>query len=102
MGLLDIDIQLDAVVNDEYFENNGWAKYKNFVIAPTNSEGYEPSISWMKLFYIGESKLWIRYDVHSNSMFNLLTGERFVTTDVINFETVVERWVDNSTVFDLK
>ena len=38
MGLLDIDIKLDAVVNEEYFLANGWQKYENCVMSINSEE----------------------------------------------------------------
>ena len=104
MGLLDIDVKIDAVVNREYFENNGWMEYKNFVINVI--EGYKPTVSWMKGVYIetkdwsgktSKTDMWFRYDENSNTLFNLSTGERFTTDDVLTLEMLIGEWINKRT-----
>ena len=104
MGLLDIDVKIDAVVNREYFENNGWMEYKNFVINVT--EGYKPTVSWMKGIYIetkdwsgkaSKTDMWFRYDDNSHTLFNLSTGERFTTDDVLTLEMLIGEWISKRT-----
>lgn len=103
MGLLDIDIKLDAVVNEEYFLANGWQKYENYAWG-VNSEGmtWKTTTSWMKQLIAEPTKsrgpidMWVRYDESDKTLVNLLGGDKFRTDDVMTIETLIEEWFNAS------
>lgn len=99
MGLLDLDEKVDAVISEEYFENNGWEKYKNFALNVVN--GYTPTTSWMKVYFVEVTNwnnktdkvvFWVRYDEYNNTLYNLRSGEKFTTTDVLTLELLISNW----------
>ena len=99
MGLLDIDVKMDTVVNEEYFHANGWQKYENYALG-INSEGlaWKPTTSWMKQLIAEPTKshgpidMWVRYDESDKTLVNLLGGDKFQTDDAMTIETLIEDW----------
>jgi hypothetical protein len=99
MGLLDLDEKIDAVIDAEYFKNNGWSEYHNFALNVVN--GYTPTTSWMKVHFVEVTTLnnktdkvvfWVRYDEYNNTLYNLRSGEKFTTTDVLTLEMLISNW----------
>lgn len=99
MGLLDLDEKVDAVIDAEYFKNNDWSEYHNFVLNVVN--GYTPTTSWMKAYFVEVTNwnnkidkvvFWVRYDECNNTLYNLRTGEKFTTTDVLTLELLISNW----------
>jgi hypothetical protein len=99
MGLLDLNEKIDAVINAEYFNNNGWSEYHNFALNVV--KGYIPTKSWMKVHFVEVTTwnnktdkvvFWVRYDEYNNTLYNLRTGEKFTTTDVLTLEMLISNW----------
>jgi hypothetical protein len=98
MGLLDLDEKIDAVIDAEYFKNNGWSEYHNFALNVVN--GYTPTTSWMKVHFVEVTTLnktdkvvfWVRYDEYNHTLYNLRSGEKFTTTDVLTLEMLISNW----------
>lgn len=99
MGLLDLDEKVDAVIGAEYFKERGWEKYSNFVLNVVN--GYAPTTSWMKVHFVEVTTwnnktdkvvFWVRYDEYNHTLYNLRTGEKFTTTDVLTLEMLISNW----------
>lgn len=99
MGLLDLDEKIDAVIDAEYFNNNSWSEYHNFVLNAV--KGYVPTVSWMKVHFVEVTTFnnktdkvvfWVRYDECSHTLYNLRTGEKFTTTDVLTLEMLISNW----------
>ena len=99
MGLLDLDEKVDAVIGAEYFKEQGWEKYSNFVLNVV--EGYAPTTSWMNVYFVEVTTwndktekvaFWVRYDECNNTLYNLRSGEKFTTTDVLTLEMLISNW----------
>jgi hypothetical protein len=99
MGLLDLDEKVDAVIDAEYFKNNDWSEYHNFALNVV--KGYTPTTSWMKVHFVEVTTLnnktdkvvfWVRYDEYNNTLYNLRSGEKFTTTDVLTLEMLISNW----------
>lgn len=102
MGLLDLNEKIDAVIDAEYFKNNDWSEYHNFVLNVV--KGYIPTTSWMHVYYVetitwnnktDKVVFWVRYDEYNNTLYNLHTGEKFTTTDVLTLEMLISNWKQN-------
>lgn len=110
MGLLDLDEKVDAIIDAEYFKNNDWSEYHNFILNVV--DGYTPTTSWMKVYFVEVTTwnnktdkvvFWVRYDEYNNTLYNLRTGEKFTTTDVLTLEMLISNWKqsiqDNTSIF---
>lgn len=98
MGLLDINERADTVIDAEYFKSNSWSEHLKSILHPVN--GCIPTTSWMKLHCVKVTwnnktdnvLFWVRYDEYNSTVYNVRTGERFTTTNVLILEMVISNW----------
>lgn len=99
MGLLDLDEKVDAIINAEYFKDNDWEEYRDFTFSAV--DGYTPTTSWMNVYFVEATTwnnrpekvvFWVRYDECNHTLYNLRTGEKFTTTDVLTLEMLISNW----------
>lgn len=98
MGLLDIDVKLDEIITVDYLQNNGWFPYTPIqYISWVNKDSLLHQYC-AKKFNVGDyGELWVvvQFDKDKTIIHNLLTGEKFETSDVLTLDTIIEEWVEN-------
>lgn len=102
MGLLDIDVKLDEIITVDYLQNNGWFPYTPIqYISGINNDSLSRQYC-VKKFKVGDfDELWVvvQFDEDKTVINNLLTGDKFETSDVLILDTLIEEWIEKEKSF---
>lgn len=97
MGLLDIDVKLDEIITVDYLQNNGWFPYIPIqYISGINKDNLLYQYYCVKKFKAGDfNELWVvvQIDKDNTIIHNLLTGDKFETSDVLTLDMIIEEWI---------